>query len=258
MEKRWWYGHGYVIMGQESQNSSEIEVLCPELLPMFSGKTDGSTIEQDIPKMTDENGDVLPEETITLSETIRCFYYGDQRNTSIPDVVPGEIVVILNREGDDSYYWYSAGDTRHLRKTEHVRIPIMNRESNSENPPDEDTWFLEMDSAYNRGVRLIINKGRGEEYAYVFEFLPDDGTVTLEDNRGNRCMLDSANDKLMANILNQIKATAGSSIFAKAPIITLDGNVQITGDLEVGGSTSIGGDLSVTGYSSLSGGHGPH
>lgn len=258
MEKRWWYGHAYVVIGQESQNSSEIEVLCPELLPMFSGKPDGSTIEQDIPKMTDENDETIPDETITLSETIKCFYYGDQRNTSIPDVVPGEIVVVLNRDGDDAYYWYSTGHKRHLRKTEHVRIPIMNRETNSEDPPEEDTWFFEMDSKYKRGVRLVINKGRGETYSYVLEFLPDDGTVTLEDNRGNKCVLDSSNDQLTANILSKIVATAGSSILAKAPNITLDGNVKITGSLNVGGSTSIGGGLSVSGYSSLSGGHGPH
>lgn len=275
LELMWWRGSGIVVTGVQSRNQGIIQVYCPEMCPVHQGEIQSQPEEETV----DIKGtDALPQTPtkVKITTNIYCEYMGDTHSTSVPDIVPGEQVMVHRHRGDDRYFWIPFRDDHHLRTEEHYRIAMMNKEHQNEESQDE-TYFFEIDTKFHKGVRIKTSNKKGEEFVYLFEIDTENNKCILTDDFGNFIQLQSAKpnekkqsitlfnnrgtfiqmygDDIYATAPKNISATAGENIFATAkkmiqatagqsatvtaPQITLDGNVKITGTLMTGGHASF-------------------
>lgn len=249
----WWTGSGITVTGVEDRNNGSIQIYCPELAPLQEGRLESEPTDETIKmKGTDE----LPTKpvNIKLTDNLRCEYMGDTHSLSVPDVVPGEQVLVYRHRGDDRYFWLPYRDNNHLRKVEHVRIAMMNKQHQDPESEDE-TYFLEIDTRYNPGIRMKTSNARGESYVYTWEIDPKAGNFRLQDDNGNYIYLESESELIQAenNPGSSCKISGpdivceapGSithkapEITLKSPSITLDGPVVITKTLDTGGHASF-------------------
>lgn len=287
LELMWWRGSGIVVTEVDERNKSKIQIYCPELCPVLQGKIEDKPEEETV-SMT--GTDEIPQKPVKIKLTTNIYaeYLGDAHGASVPDVVPGEQVMVHRHRGDDRFFWIPYRNNDHYRQVEHYRISCMNKEHQDPESEDE-TYFLEIDTKYVKGIRMKTSDKMDEDFVYLWEIDPVNNTYVLQDNVGNFIQLHSdkpdgqtqsitlrnnrgtyaklisdfiyanAPKDIVGNAGNDINVTAGNNINAyaevgiyayagetiygqaeksatvKAPSITLDGNVTITGTLNTGG-----------------------
>jgi hypothetical protein len=230
MNNHWSKEIGFVVSGND-RDDPNIEVFCPEFLPLAEGEL---TDEQVDVQVTVEGTDEIPQspKNIKTSMTIKCEYIGNGEGVSIPDMVPGEQVLVHKMLGDDRYFWTPYRYRNVRRMFEHRKFEIMTKKHNGEPTSEDETYSIEFDSSADgniRGIRIHTGDGRDEAFKYTFYIDTGSGKVTLKDDAGNFIELRSGSKQIeMQNSSKSYVLIDDKDIKVRAPQdISVDGGRHV-------------------------------
>ena len=164
---------------------------------------DSKTLETNLPGL---NG-VKKKTTLTGGSTIEATWLpeGNSNRATPPDVNANESVKIWQFGDAPTYYWSTLKFEPELRRLERVRYMYSNLPSGLEAFDEKTSYYVEI-STIDKKVRLVTNDNDGEAVAYNVEFDTKNGVFTLEDNVGNKIILESVGGLLTANVNEVIEA----------------------------------------------------
>lgn len=179
---------------------------------------------------------------------------GQSNRSTAPDVVANETVLLFKYADVDEYYWTTIFRENSLRRLENVLYSYSNLPAGIKEYSMTESYWMYM-STKTKKVQLHTSNNDGEHCTYDISLDTKQGILTIVDGKKNIVELSSKSDSLNIGVNNNISATAknnvvvtaGSSVTVKAPQITLDGNVAITGSLSVAGNSQASGSMSVAG-----------
>jgi len=196
MNEHWDSYLGYAI-SMADPISGELEVSCPEQLPLQSGEIAPKEEEFTVKFST---GGKIENRTFIVKSTITCKPLDrNSSNESHAWVQPGELLLIWHHLPTQEFFWETWGaDSINYRSTERKHWFIASRPE-LPNPPtpiyENQTYGLVMDSSGEGGSRLLkiyTSKSNGEPTSFTLGFYPDESTMELKDEKGNKFTLDSA------------------------------------------------------------------
>lgn len=228
MNEHWDSYIGYAIT-MADPITGVLEVACPEQLPLQSGDV--------IPKEEDftvkfSTGDGVQNRTFIVKSTITCGPLGrNSSNESHAWVYPGELLLIWHHLPTQEFFWETLGSTGiDYRSTERKHWFIASRPEVT-NPPtpiyENQTYGLVMDSSGDGGSRLLkiyTSKSNGEPASFTLGFYPDESTVELKDEKGNKFTLNSANSSWT------LITKDGTKVTLRKDQIVMDANFINLGD----------------------------
>lgn len=179
-----------IVAEDKVANSRIAKIYIKEFLPFFSGDLDDHDGTEDF-KVTTEDGE-SEELSMTTSIHTPCEWFGfDSNRTFPPDLVKGEQVRVIQYADSEVYYWESSGRDDGLRRDEIFRQSIANRKNIEEGLDDDNTYFFEMDTKFNKRIRLVLNNSDGEDHSYTICIDGKESFISLNDDIGNRIILES-------------------------------------------------------------------
>lgn len=188
-----------------------------------------------IEHLTDVIGDITKKkkfEKIESSNMLKAKWmpFGHSNRMSSPNVIAGETVVIFTYSDTNEYYWTTIFREPEIRRLEKVLYGYSNLSKNArvEEFNRESSYWTEVDTI-NKYVKVHTHDNDGELTTYDLYINTKEGFLEIKDGLGNYIKLNSANNKISINAL--------TSIVIKAPDVTIDANVVITGNLGVIGMT---------------------
>lgn len=236
---RWVEYVGIVVNSIEYKNQRELHILCPELLPLITGDHTRANIKStpvDIKHVDILNGTKYTDK-IDLTETIVADYLGGTNN-DVPDMHEGEQVRVLNYSGIDQYWWLPLGRHDDIRRTEHFRLYVADKESTIKKLDDDNTYYFDLDTKYDKKrIKISTSKSDGEDYRYFFEIDAITNTVKLWDDSGNYFLMDSSRPRMvLRNRSNTYLEFDDTDMILNVPrnvTITVGGDVlcQIAGNV---------------------------
>lgn len=170
-----------------------LEVMIPEFLPMVEGsvETEAKTSNRTIKVLNKAKGGKSVA-NVKVSDTISCEYLGGRTGMSMPNIHLGEQVKVINIEGNSTFYWAPMGRDDQIRKTEHVKIKVANKQKQQDPLDDDHTYFFEMDTREGkRKIHIHTSAGTEEEVTYDLLIDTDKSEVSLIDSKGNGFKLES-------------------------------------------------------------------
>lgn len=176
---------GYAICDKD-ENSRELKVYCPDLLPLHTGDLNAVQAQAHI-----KNSVYVGN--ITEANYITCTYRDDTADHEAfpPDIRKGEQVRIFKLADSEQYYWASCGRTEGNRRTETHRIAISDTLENDSVLDDTNSYYLELDTRRSHSITLTTNKADGEAYKYQLKIDADKHQVYLGDDAGNGLLIQS-------------------------------------------------------------------
>ena len=220
---------GYAVC-DKAQNSRELKVYCPELLPFISGDLSATEVSNDI-RTTGRSG--TRQSQIKSANFITCIYRDEDTNRTFPpDVRAGEEVVVYTYGDNNVFYWKSAGRNDNNRRTETYRIGISGTLDNKASISDDNSYFFEMDTRRGHHIKLSTSNTDGEKHRYLFLIDSDASTIDLADEAGNMFHIDSEIPRVcMKNSENALIDLNGQNIAIACKkditIISESGNINI-------------------------------
>lgn len=179
--------------GSASENkeydSPVLSVLAKTLTPYHVGelKTE-SRIERYSIKDADSGLEISGN--ISTGNTLTCEYLGST-NMSIPDIVRGEQVLVLRHSDSDRYFWMPLGRDDRLRPYERRVFRISDTDERNTPLSESNTYEIILDTRDGKCIRLHTAQSAGEEYLYTFEIDAEKSVAYLQDNSGNRTIIES-------------------------------------------------------------------
>ena len=221
----------------DKTNKSELYVYIEQFQPMAKGVVTDKTSTKPVGVVNVASTGISVAK-INLTDTVLATYLGSDTNRSIPDVVPGE-QVLLYYFGGDEWYWFPLQLDDALRKVEHIRWSVADKPKRMEKLTDDNTYFIEIETKYNgkRHVLISTSDSNGEVFRYRIKIDTVKGTFRIWDTKKeevwNEIFIDSAiprifmknHDKSSIDIIkqdikmiapNNIEMTAGNAIIMKA------------------------------------------
>jgi len=189
LEQYWRTYVGIAADSIKATNQKELEVYCPELLPLYDGFPD-PVDDKRVIALKDANGKPVSG-TVVLRPTIKAKYLGGDTNHHIPDIHKGEQLLIHNYAGSEEFYWTPMGRDDDIRKFEHRRIYVADIAKTIKKLDGSNTYYFELDTRGDKHVVISTAKSDGEEFAYLIKIDAKANTVTIEDDSGNKIFLDS-------------------------------------------------------------------
>lgn len=178
-----------VAITDKAENSRELQVYCPELLPFMQGELKGMNQAADIHTT---NGSKTYQSQVTTSNAIRCIYRGTDANRLLPpDVRKGEQVIVTSYGDTNIFYWREAGVDGNTRRTETYRIGVGDTLNSGATLDDSNCHYVELDSRRHNHIKLITAQSNGETFGYTLVLSPELNKVILGDTDGNSVVLDS-------------------------------------------------------------------
>lgn len=176
---------GYAICDKE-ENSRELKVYCPDLLPMHTGSLNATQAQAYIKNSTYAGN-------ITEANYITCTYRDDTADHYAfpPDIRKGEQVRVYKLADSEQYYWASCGRTEGNRRTETHRIAISGTLDNDSVLDDNNSYYIELDTRRSHSITITTNKADGETYKYQLKIDADKHQVYLGDDVGNGLLIQS-------------------------------------------------------------------
>ena len=236
---------GYAICDKE-ENSRELKVFCPDLLPFHTGKllpTDAT-----VRVVNSSNTSSTYSNDVCESNYITCTYRDDSSNHTAfpPDVRAGEQVTVIKLgDNEQQYFWKPCARTEGNRRTETHRIAISGTLDNDTVLNNDNSYYFEMDTRRSHSITLSTNKADGEQFKYMLKIDADNNLVMLGDDVGNAILIDSAGQ----SITMQTKSGATIQIQQNDTNTSCNGNLsmQVKGNVTqtIKGNVSLECDGSV-------------
>jgi len=261
---------GYAIGTNMGDADRELEVMVPDFAPTAEGVVDNEYVPDTID--VDVTNTVIggkSRASVTISETIKCTYFGGRSNISIPNIYRGEHVLVHNM-GNDVFYWEELGRDDAIRTTEHLVLHVANkhRPDTTDALTPATMYTISMDTREGkRGIRIHTSAGTDEPVTYDINIDTDKSIVETIDSLGNGQRLASNpngvstwhtwNKEGSSVILEGTNITvngpdthttnsptvtvnchvttvnAGSSVSINTPVTNISGDVAIGGSLAV-------------------------
>ena len=229
-----------IAVEDKALDSRKLRVFLRELTP-FSGGALKNNARTETYNVKDEKGQDVSG-NVKTTNNITADYFGMNSNSAFPPcVVAGEQVLVFKYEGEDKYYWISAGRDDNLRKTEIMRMAVSGDNSQNKTLSEDNTYFVELDSKVGKRIRMHTSKSNGEAFGYDLSIDATAGAITLGDDVGNKIIIDSNSNKLvLSNKEGSVIGLNGKDI-----IIMAAGNLVMRagGTLFIDGPTIQGGDV---------------
>lgn len=178
-----------IAITDKAENSRELMVYCPELLPFIQGSLTGANQTNEI---NTTSGSKSYKSQVTTTNAIKCIYRGgDANRLTPPDVRKGEQVVVWSYGDTNQFYWRDAGVDGNTRRTETYRIGVGDTLANNATLDDTNCHFIEIDSRRHNHIKLKTADSNGEAYCYTLTLSPETNKIMLGDNDGNSIVIDS-------------------------------------------------------------------
>lgn len=184
---------GYLAESTTSKNQRALRVYIPVLTPLRNGdisdKGSISTVELfNVVTQSIEKNDVH------MSRTIYAEYLGFQSGRDVPDMYKGQQVLVMNYARSDQWFWIPIDRDDYIKTFEHTRlhcadIALVHKADvgdeqieREQGLTDDNTYFIEIDTKYDKKILMSTSASDGEKYRYFFKIDPTDHTVTIWDN----------------------------------------------------------------------------
>lgn len=192
-ESRWSCYVGILVDSTTYKNQRWFHIFCPELLPY---KTEDVTIENTEHSINIENilTNTTESKTIKGTTTIYADYFGLDFSRDVPTMYRGMQVLVVNYGNNDKYYWLPMERDDYLRPFEHNRISCLdiaqtnkkqidgdNIEEKDATITDDNSYYFEIDTKYNKQILMSTANSDGEAWRYFFKINANEHVVELWD-----------------------------------------------------------------------------
>lgn len=213
--------HG-IAAADKDNDSRELLVYCPDLLPGIDGELEATTIETTVNTTGDKGEYSKPLKT---TNSITCYYYESNDLSALPpDVRKGENVQIWNVADTDTWYWEPMGSNSKLRRTERKRISANATLDNVSSGTDDKEYIFEMSTRNAKYIKIQTSKDLGEAFAYTIMIDADNSKLMVTDDTNNTFVIDSPNKRV--TMTNVSKSTV--DLFDKNINIGCEGDIVMS------------------------------
>jgi hypothetical protein len=172
-------------------SSKIVEVLLSETSPMADGAVTDNVSQYDA-KGVDASGQAYQESVATTSTvSAEWLPMGGSNRMTAPDVRRGESVVVYRFADVDKYYWTTLKDDMRLRKLETVIWAFSGTTDESKDTDASTSYFFEV-STHQKLIHVHTSNANGEPFVYDIQINAKDGAVIIQDDIGQKFVLDSA------------------------------------------------------------------
>lgn len=227
-----------VVTETKAKGSDHIAAMPIEALPRLKGevgkikkelKVTGSDVNGNEVKSAIIAGGAIPAEWIPLGQSNRM---------TAPDVVKGEMVLLIRYSDTDTYYWTPMKRQSALRRLETVLYAFSNLASGVKAFTKATSYWFEV-STHEKYIHLHTSANDGEVCEYDVSIDCKQGVVTITDSLGTMFRLDSQNGKV------GMKGLQLAVIEAETTVVT--NNLKVGGSIESVGSITSGGTIAAGG-----------
>lgn len=185
-----------LVLEDKEPGSKDIKVHLEELIPFVEGEVNPKKMELQV---SSDYSEKTYSGTVEASNFVTATYLGTESNRRYPpDVRKNEQVFVFNYSDQDKYFWISSGRDDVLRRVERYNISVSDLSSTSvDQLTDDNTYFFELDTRYNKRVMISTSNSDGEAYKYTFLIDTKDSVVSLCDNNDNEIQIDSKVPRVM-------------------------------------------------------------
>lgn len=188
------YGIG-VAVKDKVKFSDELEIYLVEQFPYVEGKLTEAKVEHKS-ELPDSKGTTKSHE-VKGGYTITAKWLPDGANNQItaPDVYKGESVKILRFADSSKYFWSTMMREPKLRKQETVATMYSNiKDPTKEGYDKESSYWTQVDTREKKW-QLHTSRNDGEPCIYDIVIDTKEAKITIEDDLGNKFILDSQASK---------------------------------------------------------------
>jgi hypothetical protein len=246
-----------IIAQDKNDNSKFVSVFLKESFPFHEGDVSSDHVDIER-KGKDADGE---DYSVVLQRgmSVKAEWLGDGNRVTSPNVRKGEQVDIYEVGDTGVYYWTESGRTNHLRRGETVTWAF----NGSSKPTTEDvipdgvnSYTFTVDTK-NGNVSASTSMANGEIVRYDFQLNGKDGTATLSDSDGNIIQMDASDRSIIlmnssgtyvSLIDTAITGWSADTIILKSAKITLDGEVDVTGNTHFKANIDVKGTTDLTGH----------
>lgn len=215
-----------IAAADKDENSRDIWVYCPELLPFVTGELKAREFETEV-STTDGKSDYSGN--IKIANCIKCTYRSTESNRLMPpDIRKGEQVLVTCYSDTNTFYWDTAGVDTATRRTETYRIGVGGTLENNTVLGDDNSYYGEFDTRRHQHIKLSTSKANGETYRYMLLLSPELSKVLITDDINNSIYIDSEQHHVT------LTNTDGSLLNLEAENIVMSCKGNITIDAKEG------------------------
>lgn len=200
---------GICITETQYPNQREFDFYVVEFLPFVTGNVT-EIVDKKIVQIFNVVTNQMEEKEVSVAKTIIAEYLGGDTNRSVPTMYRGMQVELINFADTDRFYWRPLERDDNKRTFEHIRWSIADKnkinkdgstidetdpESINKGLTDDNTYYIEMDTKYQKHVKISTSNSDGEKYRYFIEIDAIKNTLKIWDTnilgQSNYILLDS-------------------------------------------------------------------
>ena len=186
----WKVYHG-ICCEDKVRNSRIAKVYIRELLPFVVGELADNDGIESFTYIDDVTGEKVSEEVVTSNHITAEWLGLDTNRVFPPDIVRGEQLLVVKYSDEDLYYWLPMGRDDRLRRLELHRIAVSDDQSVDKDLDDENTYFIELDTLYNKRIRIVTSKADDEDFRYEIVIDAKRNFLSLSDDDNNEIIIES-------------------------------------------------------------------
>lgn len=171
---------GILAESTTSKNQRKLRVYVPALSPFRNGDiSDKGSVEK--VKLFNVVTQAEEEIEVHMSRTILTEYLGSQSGYDVPDMYKGQQVVVMNYANTDKWFWIPLERDDNIKTFEHIKLRCANEAHVHKVLTDDNTYYIEIDTKYDKKIKISTASSDGEKYRYFFQIDPTDHTVEIWD-----------------------------------------------------------------------------
>jgi len=264
--KNWLVYIGIMTESTTKWNQREFHIYISELSPFHDGDISPEYVNipvciKNLATKTTESKD------IKVTKTVKADYFGVEASRSVPTMVKGQQVIVLNYGNTDKYYWIPLERDDNLRTFERIRISCADIAATNKSPvgdpndiearkatlTDDTTYFIEVDTRDKKLIKISTSDSDGEPWRYFFKIDPEEKCIELWDEHtdkntsehqlSNKIKLESRPaDNIKGRITLQNASSTSIILEDKNLIINVPGNMILNVGEDI--LTNVGHDMS--------------
>lgn len=175
-------------------NQREFYIYVPELSPFHEGDVSPEYVNIPISIKNLATGSNECKD-IKVTKTIKADYFGVESSKSVPTMVKGQQVLVVNFGKTGKYYWIPLERDDYLKTFERIRWSCADVATTNkaivEDPndikarkatlTDDNTYFFEIDTRDKKRIYMSTSASDGEPWRYYFRIDPVERSVTIWD-----------------------------------------------------------------------------
>ena len=274
---RWQTYMGIMTESTATKNQRMFHVYVPELQPEVTGdvqpdfETKSAKIKNvwkgkpqaEEGKMRNILTPIEDGRDVHITKTVYADYWGFNPCEDVPTMYRDMQVVVLNYANLDKWYWIPLERDRSLKTFEHWRLSALDIAVTNKNPgikkddigkrnesiTDENSYYIEIDTKYHKGIRMHTCCSDGEKWEYSIEIDPVKQFVEIHDKASdgsqpnNTIKIESKpNEQTKGRIIIQNASGTTVTLTGQDAVVNVPRNMQyiVGGDyqFEVNGNYS--------------------